>query len=83
MSQLDPQVIAEAVVARLAEQPPARPLYSPKTLAERLSLSERTARQLMLDGKVASFKLGEGEKAPLRATPEAVDEYLAGLQAKG
>jgi hypothetical protein len=70
--------IADAVVDRLGHGD--RPLYSPKTLAVRLNVSERTARQKMLDGEVKSFKLGDGDKAPIRATAEAVDEYLARMQ---
>lgn len=70
------EAIADAVAARLAGQQ-VRPLYTPRTLASRLGVHERTARQYMLDGKVRSFKLGEGDKAPIRATPEAVDEYIA------
>jgi hypothetical protein len=71
--------IAEAVARRLNPQED-RALYSPKTLAVRLNVSERTARQKMLDGDVESFKLGEGDKAPIRATAEAVDAYLARMQ---
>lgn len=75
--------IAEAVADRVAERLGAqdgRPLLSTKALAERLGISDRTARQL-LEGpcpKIASFKV-EGAR---RIDPAAVDRYLEGQRGR-
>lgn len=50
-----------------------RPFFTPKALAACLSISERTVRQMLADGKIASYKIG-GQR---RIAAEDVDAYLA------
>lgn len=46
--------------------------FTPQTLAEYLQVSERYVRQLCLDGKIPSYKLGTARR--IRA--EDVDSWL-------
>lgn len=66
----DPDVIAEAVAERLGEliAGPA-PLYSVNSLAERLSMSPRTVREMLRTGVIPSFMV-EGAR---RIDPADVD----------
>ena len=50
-----------------------RPFFTPKTLAEYLSVSERTIRQMLADGRIPSYRV-EGVR---RIDPHDVDAYLA------
>ena len=50
-----------------------RPFFTPKTLAEYLSISERTVRQMLSEGRIASYRV-EGVR---RIDPDDVDAYLA------
>ena len=52
---------------------PLRPFFTPRTLAEYLAISERTARQMLADGRMPSYKI-EGTR---RVDPADVDAYLA------
>ena len=71
-------LIADAVVARLREELDTRPLLTPKTLAERLAVSERTARELLGQGVIPSFTVGEpGKETGRRIRPADVDAYIA------
>ena len=50
-----------------------RPFLTPRTLADRLAISERTARQMLADGRIASYRIAgcrRGDVADL-------DAYLA------
>lgn len=49
-----------------------RPFFTPRTLAEYLSISERTVRQMLADGRIPSYKI-EGLR---RVDPTDVDRYL-------
>jgi len=50
-----------------------RPFFTAKTLAEYLSISERTVRQMLADGRITSYKI-EGQR---RVDADDVDAYLA------
>jgi excisionase family DNA binding protein len=50
-----------------------QPFYTPKTLAEYLSISERTVYDLAARGKIPSYKVSGAR----RFDPRDVDEYLA------
>jgi excisionase family DNA binding protein len=50
-----------------------RPFFTPATLAAKLSLSERTIRDMLRTGKMPSYKV-EGAR---RIDPVDVDSYLA------
>ena len=50
-----------------------RAFFTPKTLAEYLSLSERTVRELLRTRKIGSYRI-EGAR---RIDPSDVDAYLA------
>jgi excisionase family DNA binding protein len=54
-------------------QPDLRPFYTPRTLAQRLSLSERQARRLIADGDIPSYRV----RGSRRVDPDDVDKYLA------
>lgn len=56
-----------------AKLPDERPLYSVATLAEKLALSQRVVRQMLIDEVIPSFLVGGSR----RVDPAAVDEYLA------
>jgi excisionase family DNA binding protein len=56
---------------RIAHEP-LRPFFTPRTLAEYLSISERTARQLLADGEITSYLVGGSR----RVDPADVDSYL-------
>jgi excisionase family DNA binding protein len=49
-----------------------RPLLTPRGLAEYLSLSERTVRELLRTGEVPSYKVAGAR----RIDPEDVDRWL-------
>lgn len=55
------------------KQEERRPFFTPKTLAEYLAVSERTVRQMIADGRIASYRV-EGLR---RVSAEDVDAYLA------
>jgi excisionase family DNA binding protein len=65
--------IADEVVARLRAERDERPLLSPKELAARLGISDRTARSMIESGALPSVKVG----GLRRVEAGAVDEYLA------
>ena len=50
-----------------------RPFYTPKLLAEYLSVSERTVREMLAKGRIPSYKI-EGQR---RVSADDVDAYLA------
>lgn len=50
-----------------------RAFFTPQTLAAMLDLSPRTVREMLRQGKIASYKI-EGAR---RIRPEDVDAYLA------
>jgi excisionase family DNA binding protein len=65
--------ITDSVVAALRAERDERPLLSPKELAVRLGISDRTARSMIASGALPSVKVGGLTKVE----PGAVDEYLA------
>jgi excisionase family DNA binding protein len=71
--------VADEVVARLRAERDDRPLLSAKTLAVRLDISERTARQMIADKVLPSVKTGGLTKVE----PAAVDAYLARQRSVG
>lgn len=56
-----------------------RPMFTAKTLAAYLAVSERKVRMMFATGEIPSFFVGGSR----RATAEAVDAYLAGCQNDG
>ena len=50
-----------------------RPFFTPKALADYLSISERTVREMLSKARIPSYKV-EGQR---RIDPVDVDEYLA------
>jgi excisionase family DNA binding protein len=68
--------IVERLTARLA--PDDRPLLSPEQVAERLGIGERTARKLLLDGRIPSIVLDGGRLR--KVEPAALDAYIASLR---
>ena len=50
-----------------------RPFFTPKTLAHRLAVSERTVRELLRTGEIASYRVGGSR----RIDPKDVDAFLA------
>jgi len=54
-------------------EPELRPFFSPKALAEYLSISERTVRDMLSKQRIPSYKV-EGQR---RIDPADVDDYLA------
>lgn len=50
-----------------------RPFFTPKALAAYLSMSERTVREMLAKGRIASYKI-EGQR---RIAVEDVERYLA------
>ena len=52
---------------------PLRPFFTPRTLAEYLSIGDRTVRQLLADGCIESYMVGGSR----RIDPVDVDAYLA------
>jgi excisionase family DNA binding protein len=65
--------ITESVVAALRAERDERPLLSPKELAARLGISERTVRSMIESGALPSVKVG----GLRRVEAVAVDEWLA------
>lgn len=57
---------------RVAKQE-LRPFLTPKTLAEYLSVSERTVRDMLSKQRIPSYKV-EGQR---RIDPADVEQYLA------
>jgi excisionase family DNA binding protein len=66
---VDVDELAEKIAAKIGRP---QPLYSPRTLAERLEISERTVREMLERGDIASFKVGGAR----RIDPEEVERYL-------
>jgi hypothetical protein len=66
----------------MTEATDMRPLFSPKTLAAYLGVSERVARGLIggPNPKIASFLIGGGKLR--RIDPAEVDRYVAACQAQ-
>ncbi len=50
-----------------------RPFFTPKALAEYLSISERTVREMLSKKRIPSYKV-EGQR---RIDPADVEQYLA------
>lgn len=71
--------LAEMIARRLAALLDARPLYTTKTLAERLDLSERAVQELLQgpEPEIRSFVVGSRSR---RIAPSEVDRYLAARQ---
>jgi hypothetical protein len=80
MAELDYEAIAAKVVERIQDGTWDRPLLSPKTLAERLEVSERQARNLIAgpNPQIPSFKI-DGAR---RIDPREVDRFLESKQGK-
>lgn len=57
---------------RVAKQE-LRPFFTPKALAEYLSISERTVRDMLGKNRIPSYKV-EGQR---RIDPADVEQYLA------
>lgn len=57
---------------RIAKQE-LRPFFTPKGLADYLSISERTVREMVSKQRIASYKV-EGQR---RIDPADVEKYLA------
>jgi excisionase family DNA binding protein len=53
--------------------PELRPFFTPKALAEYLSISERTVRDMLSKERIPSYKV-EGQR---RIDPADVEKYLA------
>jgi excisionase family DNA binding protein len=76
--------LAERLAPKLAERlagtegsgRDGRPLLTPKTLAERLAISERMAGKLISSGEIPSFKVGGSRKID----PADVDSYIDALR---
>ena len=64
---------ARAVSALRVIKEERRPVFTPKTLAAYLEISERTARQMIADRRIESFRV-EGQR---RILAEDVDAYVA------
>jgi excisionase family DNA binding protein len=56
-----------------------RALFTPKTLALYLALSERTVREMLRCGVLPSYRVGGAR----RIDPSDVDSYLAGRREEG
>ena len=54
-------------------KPELRPFFTPKGLAEYLSISERTVRDMLSKQRIPSYKV-EGQR---RIDPADVEQYLA------
>jgi len=61
-----------ATALRVAQQE-LRPFFTPKPLAEYLSISERTVRDMLSKQRIPSYKV-EGQR---RIDPTDVEQYLA------
>jgi excisionase family DNA binding protein len=70
--------VADRVAERLAELPDDRPLLRAVQVAVRLGVSERTARDLIDRGVLASFKVAGARVVD----PAEVDRYVAEQRAK-
>jgi excisionase family DNA binding protein len=73
MEHVDIDALADKVAERVAERIVDRPLYSPNTLAVKLELTPRTVRQMLADGVIPSFVVGQTAR---RIDPAEVDAYL-------
>ncbi len=56
-----------------------RPFYTPRQLADYLALSERTVRELLRTGAIASYKVSGAR----RISPNDVDAWLAACRQEG
>lgn len=72
-SLVDLRAQTESIAARIVALDDDRPLLTPRTLAERLAISERTARQMLIDKVIPSFVVGESAR---RIDPREVDKYV-------
>jgi excisionase family DNA binding protein len=61
------------VTAVRVRQQDLRPFFTPKALAEYLSISERTVREMLSKRRIPSYKV-EGQR---RIDPVDVEKYLA------
>jgi excisionase family DNA binding protein len=73
LTSADVEAIADAVAARRTAKADDRPFYSPRSLAARLGVTDRTLRTLTANGTIPSYKI-EGSR---RYAPADVDAYLA------
>lgn len=74
LTSADVEAIAEAVAARSRPtHADARPFYTPRSLAARIGVTDRTLRTLTANGTIPSYKI-EGSR---RYAPADVDAYLA------
>ncbi len=72
LSQADVDAIARRL-DELAVHPGERPFYTVAKLASRLSLSERTVKDLLARGTIPSYRVAGSR----RVDPADVDAYLA------
>ncbi|MDQ3607611.1 MAG: helix-turn-helix domain-containing protein [Actinomycetota bacterium] len=72
LSQADVDAIARRL-DELAAPPNERPFYTVAKLASRLSLSERTVKDLLARGTIPSYRVAGSR----RVDPADVDAYLA------
>jgi excisionase family DNA binding protein len=56
----------------VVKEEPLRPFFTVYTLAEYLSISERTVRQMLIDGEIASYMIGGSR----RVDPADLEDYL-------
>lgn len=56
-----------------------RPFFSPKALADYLSLSERTVREMLAKGEIPSYKVAGARRIDYRD----VESYLAANRQEG
>lgn len=71
--------LADAIAGRLAERLDVRPLFSPKSLAKHLGISERVVREMIRgpNPELESFLVGDRNR---RISAAEVDRYLASRQ---
>jgi excisionase family DNA binding protein len=58
---------------------PERPFYTTRSLAQRLSVNEKTVRRLLADGEMPSYTIRDAR----RIDPADVDAYLASQRSVG
>ena len=71
--RIDPRETGGDVTALRVGKQELRPFFTPKGLAEYLSISERTVRDMLSKERIPSYKV-EGQR---RIDPADVDRYLA------
>ena len=71
--RIEPRERGGDVTALRVGKPELRPFFTPKGLAEYLSISERTVREMLSKERIPSYKV-EGQR---RIDPADVDRYLA------